>query len=50
VARLERIGAERVQKVPTWWVMRDPAGLLLCVLPMGPGLVNDENARRWEWS
>jgi hypothetical protein len=50
VARLERIGAERVQKVPTWWVMRDPAGLLLCVLPMSPGLVNDENTRRWEWS
>jgi len=28
VARLERLGAERVQKVQTWWVMRDPAGLV----------------------
>ena len=46
VARLERIGAERVQKVQTWWVMRDPAGLLFCVLPMSPGSLNDENAQR----
>jgi len=48
VARLERLGAERVQKVQTWWVMRDPAGLLFCVLPMRPGSLTDENARRWE--
>jgi hypothetical protein len=48
VARLERLGAERVQKVQTWWVMRDPAGLLFCVLPASPGSLNDENARRWE--
>ena len=48
VARLERLGAERVQKVQTWWVMRDPAGLLFCVLPMSPGSLNDENAQRWE--
>ena len=48
VARLERIGAKRVQKVQTWWVMRDPAGLLFCVLPMSPSSLNDENAQRWE--
>ena len=48
VARLERLGAERVQKVQTWQVMRDPAGLLFCVLPMRPGSLTDENARRWE--
>ena len=48
VARLERLGAKRVQKVQTWWVMRDPAGLLFCVLPMSPGSLNDENAQRWE--
>ena len=48
VARVERLGAERVQKVKTWWVMRDPAGLLFCLLPMSPGSLNDENARRWE--
>ena len=48
VARLERIGAERVQMVQTWWVMRDPVGLLFCVLPISPGSLNDENAQRWE--
>jgi hypothetical protein len=48
MARLEQLGAERVQKVQTWWVMRDPAGLLFSVLPMSPGSLNDENAQRWE--
>jgi len=48
VARLERLGAERVQKVQIWWVMRDPAGLLFCVLPVSPGSLNDENAQRLE--
>jgi glyoxalase superfamily protein len=48
VARLERLGAERVQKVEAWWVMRDPAGLLFCVLPESPGSLNDDNAQRWE--
>ena len=48
VARVERLGAERVQKVKTWWVMRDPAGLPLCLLPMSPGSLTEENARRWE--
>jgi hypothetical protein len=48
VARLEGLGAKRAQEVETWWVMRDPAGLLFCVLPVGPGSLNDENAQRWE--
>ncbi len=48
VARLEQLGAERVQKVQTWQVMRDPAGLLFCVLPASPGSLNDQNAQRWE--
>jgi hypothetical protein len=48
VARLERLGAQRVQKVHAWWVMRDPAGLLFCVLPISAGSLNDENAQRWE--
>jgi hypothetical protein len=48
VARLERLGAQRVQQVQTWWVMRDPAGLLFCVLPISPGSLNDDNAQRWE--
>jgi hypothetical protein len=32
VRRLERLGALRVEAVETWWVMRDPAGLLFCVV------------------
>ena len=48
VARLERLGAERVRKVQARWVMRDPAGLLFSVLPVSPGSLNDENAQRWE--
>jgi hypothetical protein len=26
IARLEQLGAERVQQVHSWWIMRDPAG------------------------
>jgi hypothetical protein len=32
VRRLERLGAVRVEAVETWWIMRDPAGLLFCVV------------------
>jgi hypothetical protein len=48
VARLEGLGAKRVQRVQTWWVMLDPAGLPFCVLPISPGSLNDDNAQRWE--
>jgi hypothetical protein len=49
VARLERLGAARVQQVHAWWVMRDPAGLLFCVIPeLRPGALHDGNAQRWE--
>lgn len=48
VARLEGLGAERVRQVHSWWVMRDPAGLLFCVIPHPPGNLNDSNARRWD--
>jgi hypothetical protein len=37
-----------IQNVQGWLVTRDPAGLLLRVLPMSPGSLTDENARRWE--
>jgi Glyoxalase-like domain len=33
VARLIRLGAEEVSQGRTWTVLRDPAGLLLCVVP-----------------
>jgi hypothetical protein len=48
VDRLGRLGAEQVQRVNSWQVMRDPAGLLFCVVPDPPGTLNEDNARRWE--
>jgi hypothetical protein len=48
VARLEQLGAERVQQAHAWWVMRDPAGLLFCVIPSPPGSLDDSNAQRWD--
>jgi predicted enzyme related to lactoylglutathione lyase len=48
VDRLERLGAERVQRVHSWWIMRDPAGLVFCVIPDPPGTLDEGNAQRWE--
>ncbi len=48
VLRLEKLGAERVQQVHSWQIMRDPAGLLFCVIPELPGTLNDSNAQRWD--
>jgi Glyoxalase-like domain len=48
VLRLEKLGAERVRQVHAWQIMRDPAGLLFCVIPEPPGSLNDSNARRWD--
>jgi hypothetical protein len=47
IARLTELGAERVQQVHSWQVMRDPAGMLFCVIPETPGALNDDNAQRW---
>jgi Glyoxalase-like domain len=44
---LERLGARRVQHVDSWQVMRDPAGMLFCVLPDPPGTLHEGNAHRW---
>jgi hypothetical protein len=32
VARLEQLGAKRVRKVRTWWVMEAPTGQRFCVV------------------
>jgi len=46
VARLEALGASTVEKVQTWQVMRDPAGLLFCVVrPQTDDFPN--GATRW---
>ncbi|HVV84788.1 MAG TPA: VOC family protein [Kofleriaceae bacterium] len=41
VARLEALGAKRLQKIKTWWVMESPTGQRFCVVrpqrgPLGP--------------
>jgi hypothetical protein len=41
VARLEALGARRIEKVRTWWVMEAPTGHRFCVIrpqrgPLGP--------------
>lgn len=48
MARLEKLGAELVQQAHSWWVMRDPAGLLFCIIPESSGTLNDSNAQRWD--
>jgi hypothetical protein len=48
VARLEELGAERVRLVHLWWIMRDPAGLLFCVVPEPAGSLTETNAQRWD--
>ena len=36
-ARLEKLGAKRIQKVRTWWVMEAPTGQRFCVVrPQSP--------------
>ncbi len=42
VQRLGALGATRVAPIHTWWVTRDPAGLLFCVVRIQTG---DEFAR-----
>ena len=48
VARLEALGAEKVEFVHAWWILRDPAGLLFCVVPDPDGSLNEDNAHRWD--
>jgi predicted enzyme related to lactoylglutathione lyase len=47
VLRLEGLGAKRVAKIRTWWVMEAPTGQRFCVVrPQGPELARDGNV--WE--
>jgi hypothetical protein len=45
VARLRELGATLVRDDGPWTVMRDPAGLVFCVVPDSD--LNDDNATRW---
>lgn len=45
VRRLEGLGAKRVAKTHTWWVMEAPTGQRFCVVrPQGPELAREGNA------
>jgi hypothetical protein len=48
VARLERLGATRVEAVQTWWIMRDPAGMLFCVVRVQTPDEFNAHATTWE--
>jgi hypothetical protein len=47
VRRLESLGATRVEAVKTWWVMRDPAGLLFCVVRVQSPAEFESHATAW---
>ena len=47
VKRLEALGARRVQKVKTWWVLEAPTGQRFCVVQPQRGPLPDD-ANRWE--
>lgn len=47
VQRLEALGATRVRKVKTWWVMEAPTGQRFCVVrPQGASFAAEANS--WE--
>lgn len=48
VRRLETLGATRVMQHKTWWVMRDPAGLLFCVVRVQSPEAFERHARTWD--
>jgi predicted enzyme related to lactoylglutathione lyase len=45
-ARLERLGARRIAKVRTWWVMEAPTGQRFCVVRGDRAKL--ETANRWD--
>jgi hypothetical protein len=47
VARLEKLGARRLHKVKTWWVLEAPTGQRFCVVRPQRGALGDD-ANSWE--
>jgi hypothetical protein len=47
-ARLERLGAVRVSKIKTWWVMQAPTGQRFCVVRAKRSLDGVPGATRWD--
>jgi hypothetical protein len=48
VARLTALGAKTVTREHAWCILRDPAGLIFCVVPDRAGSLDDSNAQRWD--
>jgi predicted enzyme related to lactoylglutathione lyase len=46
-ARLEKLGAKKIEKVRTWWVMQAPSGQKFCVVRPQSGPLGDD-ANVWE--
>jgi hypothetical protein len=47
VARLEALGAKRVQKVKTWWVLEAPTGQRFCVVRAKEPLAAKTGVNTW---
>ncbi len=48
VARLETLGARRVQQVRDWWVLQAPTGQRFCVIPARHALQPAAGVNEWE--
>jgi hypothetical protein len=48
VKRLEALGATRVEKIETWWVMADPAGVVFCVVRVQEPETFELQATTWD--
>lgn len=48
VARLEALGARRIAKIQTWWVMEAPTGQRFCVIRNKSDLATAAGANTWE--
>jgi hypothetical protein len=47
VHRLEQLGAKRIEKINTWWVMEAPTGQRFCVVRV-QGTAFASEARAWD--
>ena len=47
VARLESLGAKRLEDMGSFWQMTDPAGLVFCVVGIQTGAAFEEYAQNW---
>jgi hypothetical protein len=48
VKRLEQLGARRVERIRTWWVMEAPTGQRFCVVQAKSDLSTKAGARVWK--